>query len=43
MTSMRDRFNREIDKPVQEYTESIHFDKRLYYEEGIAGSIYWNR
>jgi len=43
MTYMRDRFNREIDKSVQEYTESIHFDKRLYYKEGIAGSIYWNR
>ena len=42
MTYMRDRFNREIDKSVQEYTESINFDKRLY-KESIAGSIYWNR
>ena len=42
MTYMRDRFNREIDKSVQEYTESINFDKRLYYKDGIAGSIYWN-
>jgi len=43
MTSMRDRFYKDVDKSVQEYTESIHFDQHLYYKEGVAGSIYWNR
>ena len=42
MTYMRDRFNREIDKSVQEYAESSYFDNGLD-KEGIAGSIYWNR
>jgi len=40
---MRDCFNREIDKSVQGYTESIHFDQHLYHKESIAGFIYWNR
>ena len=42
MTSMRNRFQIEIDKSVQEYTEYIDFNRRLY-KEGIAGSIYRNR
>jgi argininosuccinate lyase len=35
---MRDRFKKEVDKAVQKYTASIHYDKRLYKQD-IAGSI----
>ena len=30
---MRDRFKKELDKKVQEYTASIHFDKRLFKQD----------
>ncbi len=38
MNPMRNRFQKEVDKSVQDYTASIPFDKRLYKQD-IAGSI----
>jgi argininosuccinate lyase len=35
---MRNRFKKEVEKKVVEYTASIHFDRRLYKHD-IAGSI----
>jgi len=35
---MRSRFQKEVEKSVQKYTASVHFDKRLYKQD-IAGSI----
>ncbi len=38
MSSLRDRFHKEADKLVQQYTASIPFDHRLYRQD-IAGSL----
>ena len=38
MKPLRSRFEKDTDKSVQQYTESVSYDKRLYRED-IAGSI----
>jgi len=38
MKPLRGRFKKEVEKSVEKYTSSIHFDKRLYRQD-IAGSI----
>ncbi|MDY6911851.1 MAG: argininosuccinate lyase [Chloroflexota bacterium] len=38
MKPLRSRFEKDTDKSVQDYTESISFDKRLYQQD-IVGSI----
>ena len=38
MNPLRNRFKKEVEKSVEEYTASIPFDKRLYRQD-IAGSI----
>ncbi len=38
MSALRDRFQKEADESMQEYTSSLHFDRRLYRQD-IAASI----